>query len=229
MRIDSVTGAKMVDEERLALRKLVGGERLLDFVQTHKVLLNALLRANPSLLEKSLKPMVSVIGERAKRASFVTESAKRLTHSCAACRPFLDFDVKRHYFRTQLRRLRNSASRRYGNLRLNINRNTVFEDAYHQLRLRDAAEMRGRMNINFAGEEGIDAGGLTREFYEILAKDMFNPNYGLFIATSEGTTYQPNPNSFVNPDHLQYFRFVGRIVGKAVADGILLEAHFTRR
>lgn len=145
-----------------------------------------------------------------------------------ACRGTLDFDVKRHFFRGQLRKLRNSASRRHGSLRLNINRNNVFEEAYQQLRLRDAAEMRGRLNINFSGEEGIDAGGLTREFYSILAKDIFNPNYALFIATSEGTTFQPNPNSFVNPDHLQYFRFVGRIVGKAVADGELLDAHFTR-
>ena len=51
-RTDSVTGAKIIDEEREALKLLVGGERLLAFVNQHKVLLNALLRANPSLLEK---------------------------------------------------------------------------------------------------------------------------------------------------------------------------------
>jgi hypothetical protein len=62
----------------------------------------------------------------------------------------------------------------------------------------------------------------------ILAKEMFNPNYALFMSTEDGCTFQPNPNSSINPDDLRYFRFVGRIVGKAVVDGFLLDAHFTR-
>jgi E3 ubiquitin-protein ligase HUWE1 len=88
--------------------------------------------------------------------------------------------------------------------------------------------MRGRLHITFRSEEGVDAGGLSREFFAILAKEIFNPNYALFTSTEDGCTFQPNPNSSINPDHLSYFRFVGRIVGKAVADGFLLDAHFTR-
>mmetsp|Transcript_4056 Transcript_4056/g.6160 ORF Transcript_4056/g.6160 Transcript_4056/m.6160 type:complete len:786 (+) Transcript_4056:529-2886(+) len=184
----------------------IGIDRLVNFVGANKVLLNALLRANPSLLDKGLKAMAQV----------------------PQCRPYMDFDVKRQWFKTQVRRLRQSASRRYGSLRLSIRRKHVFEDAYHQLRLRTAEEMRGRLHITFRDEEGVDAGGLSREFFEILAKEMFNPNYALFTSTEDGCTFQPNPNSSFNRDHLSYFRFVGRIVGKAVADGFLLDAHFTR-
>ncbi len=144
------------------------------------------------------------------------------------CRALLDFDVKRHWFKTQVRRLRQQASRRHGSLRLSIRRKYVFEDAYHQLRLRNADEMRGRLHITFRNEEGVDAGGLSREFFGILAKEIFNPNYALFTSTEDGCTFQPNPNSSINPDNLSYFRFVGRIVGKAVSDGFLLDAHFTR-
>lgn len=104
----------------------------------------------------------------------------------------------------------------------------MFEDAYHQLRIRNADEMRGRLHITFRNEEGVDAGGLSREFFGILAKEIFNPNYALFTSTEDGCTFQPNQHSSINPDHLSYFRFVGRIVGKAVADGFLLDAHFTR-
>jgi len=57
---------------------------------------------------------------------------------------------------------------------------------------------------------------------------MFNPNYALFMSTEDGCTFQPNPNSSINPDDKRYLRFVGRIVGKAVVDGYLLDAHFTR-
>lgn len=69
------------------------------------------------------------------------------------------------------------------------------------------------------GEEGIDAGGVTREWYQVMAREMFNPNLALFVAVPEGgSTFQPNPNSHVQNDrgisHLDYFRFAGRVVGK---------------
>jgi E3 ubiquitin-protein ligase HUWE1 len=136
--------------------------------------------------------------------------------------------VKRHWIKLQVRRLRQHANRRHGSLRLHIRRQNVFEDTYHQLRLRNAEEMQGRLNITFRNEQGVDAGGLSREFFGVLAKEIFNPNYALFTSTEDGSTFQPNPNSSINPDHLSYFRFVGRIVGKAVSDGYLLDAHFTR-
>eukprot|EP00536_Pseudo-nitzschia_multiseries_P010994 jgi/Psemu1/326262/estExt_fgenesh1_pg.C_3550003 len=185
---------------------LVGGKKLFDFVEANKVLLNALVRNNSSLLEKGLKALIQL----------------------PKCRMLLDFDVKRHWFKLQVRRLRQQANRRYGSIRLHIRRDYVFEDAYLQLSPRNAEEMRGRLHITFRNEQGVDAGGLSREFYGILAKEIFNPNYALFTSTEDGCTFQPNPNSSVNPDHLSYFRFVGRIVGKAVADGYLLDSHFTR-
>jgi len=184
----------------------VGGERLIKFISTNKVLLNALLRSNPTLLDKGFKAMVLI----------------------PRCNAFLDFDVKRFWFKQQVRKLRSQASRRHGSLRLTIRRDHVFEDAYRQLRLRTADEMRGRLHVTFVNEEGVDAGGLSREFFGILAKEIFNPNYALFTSTEDGCTFQPNPQSGINRDHLDYFRFVGRIVGKAVADGFLLDAHFTR-
>jgi len=180
--------------------------RLVQFVAGNKVLLNALLRSNQNLLEKGLKAMVKM----------------------PKCRPFLDFDVKRQWFKTQARRLRQQANRRHGSLRLNLRRKYVFEDSFHAFNHRSAEELRGRLQITFVDEEGVDAGGLSREFFAILAKEMFNPNYALFMSTEDGCTFQPNPNSNINLDHLRYFRFVGRIVGKAVVDGFLLDAHFTR-
>jgi E3 ubiquitin-protein ligase HUWE1 len=42
----------------------------------------------------------------------------------------------------------------------------LFEDSFHQLRFRTPSEMKGRLVVSFHGEEGIDAGGLTREWYD---------------------------------------------------------------
>lgn len=192
--------------EEANVDSLVDGKRFVEFTTRNRILLNALIRTNSNLLDKGLKALVQVRQSRS----------------------FLDFDVKRHWFKNQMRRLRQHASRRYGNVRLVINRETVFQDAYNQLRPRNADEMRGRLHVTFHNEEGVDAGGLTREFFGILGKEIFNPNYALFTSTEDGATFQPNPNSSINPDHLSFFRFVGRIVGKAIADGYLLDAHFTR-
>lgn len=47
-------------------------------------------------------------------------------------------------------------------------------------------------------------------------------------SAENGQTFQPRENSWLNPDHLRYFKFVGSVVGKALHDGFLLDAHFTR-
>lgn len=100
---------------------------------------------------------------------------------------------------------------------------------------RPPGEMRAKLSVQFHGEEGIDAGGVSREWYSVMAREIFNPNISLFIPLPEGgTTFQPNPNSIVQNDetrgtsHLDFFKFVGRIVGKALYDGQFIDAYFTR-
>jgi E3 ubiquitin-protein ligase HUWE1 len=78
------------------------------------------------------------------------------------------------------------------------------------------------------GEEGVDAGGVTREWYMVLSREVFNPNYVLFQSSLNGQMFQPSPKSSVNTDHLKYFKFIGRFVGKALYDGFLLDCFFTR-
>jgi hypothetical protein len=68
-----------------------------------------------------------------------------------------------------------------------------------------------------------------------MAREIFNPGFSLFVNVPEGgTTFQPNPNSMVQNDpgrgttHLDYFKFVGHVIGKALYDGQLADAYFTR-
>ena len=101
--------------------------------------------------------------------------------------------------------------------------------------MRTPTEMRAKLSVTFVGEEGIDAGGVSREWYSVVARGAFDPNLSLFAPTPEGgTAFQPNPASVVQSDpargttHLDFFRFVGRIVGKALRDGQPIDAYFTR-
>ncbi|KAE8875837.1 E3 ubiquitin-protein ligase [Phytophthora fragariae] len=184
--------------------------RLANFVESNRVLLNLLVREKPSLLDTSLAALIKI----------------------SRCRAYLAFDNKRTYFHSAMKRLRQTALRNHGggssSVRIPVRREHIFEDSYYALRMRSGTELRRKLHISFTGEEGIDAGGVTREWYMILAREMFNPNYVLFTSAADSPTFQPNPLSYVNKDHLSYFEFVGKVLGKAVADGQLLDAHFTR-
>lgn len=104
----------------------------------------------------------------------------------------------------------------------------LFTDSFTQLIGKRPIDLRMKLHIRFQDEEGEDAGGLTREWFLQLSKEIFNPNYALFIPAAHGYAFQPSPYSSVNQEHLKYFKFIGRIVGKTLFDGQLLDAHFTR-
>lgn len=56
---------------------------------------------------------------------------------------------------------------------------------------------------------------MKREWFTVLSHEILNPDYALFVESADGT-YQPNPHSHVNPDHLSFFHFAGRAVGLAI-------------
>ena len=95
----------------------------------------------------------------------------------------LDFDNKRSYFQRQLHKRKDSHVHRehYGTLQINVRRQFVFEDSWHSLMRRTGDEIKnGKMSIRFYDEEGVDAGGVAREWFQVLARQMFNPNYALW-------------------------------------------------
>lgn len=193
---------------QLEIADEVAANRLLRFVGRNHMLINMILRHNVHLLEGSFSPLVTV----------------------PKCRSMLHFDIKRAYFKSRLKKMKQSVSRAslHGSLRISVRRSHVFEDSFHNLRHKSADEMRKRLAVSFHGEEGMDAGGVTREWYAVLAREIFNANYALFISAGDNVTFQPNPQSNINHDHLSYFKFIGRVIGKAICDGHLLDAHFTR-
>ena len=102
------------------------------------------------------------------------------------------------------------------------NASHVFMPYFHKLNLH-------RFYIVFEGEEGQDAGGLLREWYVIISREIFNPMYALFkVSPGDKVTYTIYEQSQTNPNHLDYFKFVGRVIAKAIYDNKLLECYFAR-
>lgn len=133
-----------------------------------------------------------------------------------------DFRRKLVYFRSQpaLRILP-------GQCHIKIRRDYLLEDSFREVMRQTPEDLKKRLMIKFEGEEGLDYGGVSREFFQQLSHEVFNPAYGLFkYASSDNYTLQINPNSNINPEHLNYFKFVGRVVGLAVFHRRFLDAFF---
>jgi E3 ubiquitin-protein ligase HUWE1 len=172
------------------------------FTDEHRKILNTMVRNNPKLMSGSF----SILFKNPKA---------------------LEFDNKRRYF---YRRIYPNNQHSAGTISINVRRDQVFLDSYKALYFKSAEEIKSsRLNIRFQGEEGIDAGGVTREWYQVLSRQIFNPDYALFSpVASDSTTFHPNRTSWVNPEHLSFFKFIGRIIGKAIYDFKLLDCHFSR-
>lgn len=135
----------------------------------------------------------------------------------------VNFETKRKYFNQAVQSLKTNAP-----LKLIIRRANLFHDSYTQINTKSPAQLRGKLSIKFQDEEGVDAGGVQREWYNELSKEIFNPNYALFVPAVHGYAYQPSAFSTVNIEHLSYFKFIGKIFGRVLIDGNLMDAHFTR-
>ncbi|KAH0479028.1 MAG: uncharacterized protein KVP18_001992 [Porospora cf. gigantea A] len=137
----------------------------------------------------------------------------------------VSFDNKVAYFRSRVKQLK---SRSTDTLRLTVRRESVFTDSYYQVH-NNADLLRGRLVVHFQGEEGVDGGGLTKEWYSILSKEIFNPDYALFTRLGDKAEFNsPNPASGVNVQDMEFFRFVGRVIAKCAYDGHHMDAYFTR-
>jgi E3 ubiquitin-protein ligase HUWE1 len=160
-------------------------KRFLEFALTHRTVLNHILRQTSNNLSE-------------EPYSVLVEFTRMHTH-------ILDFDVKRRYFRQELDKLKDNI--RGDDLAVHVRRSHVFDDSFRELNRRTPDEWKHRFYIVFEGEEGQDAGGLLREWYMIISKEIFNPDYALFmINPGDRVTYMPNPSSHFNPNHLSYFK-----------------------
>ncbi|CAL8102741.1 unnamed protein product [Orchesella dallaii] len=117
---------------------------------------------------------------------------------------------------------------RNGHCRIEVTRKEIFEQSYRQVLKLRVKDLRKRLMVKFKGEEGLDYGGIAREWLHLLSHEMLNPSYGLFQYSHENQCcVQINPDSGVNPDHLSYFQFVGRVLGLAVFHGHHIDGSFT--
>ncbi|KAF4523556.1 hypothetical protein B566_EDAN012004 [Ephemera danica] len=137
-------------------------------------------------------------------------------------------DMSVRAFISELDKGKNAYQKRECNFSVDISR--IVEDGYRQLALLPPTSLKGVIRVRFVNEQGlfeagIDQDGVFKEFLEETVKRVFDPSLNLFRATSEERLY-PSPTSSLQDNHLQLFEFVGRMIGKAVYEGIVVDVPF---
>ena len=113
-----------------------------------------------------------------------------------------------------------------------VRRNNVASDGMYQLgalgpRLKEPVKV---TFVDEFGQEdaGIDGGGVFKEFLTSLVREAFDTDRGLWCSNAAQELY-PNPHSYARgEEQLSWFAFLGRIIGKALYEGILVNAQFAR-
>jgi len=132
-----------------------------------------------------------------------------------------------------------------GNVHIKVRRNYIFEDSYAEVMRQSPNDLKKTLMITFEGEPGLDyransrcvasvynsylkePSNVSTEFFFLLSCELFNPFYCLFEYTAHDEyTLQISPMSGVNPEYLNYFKFIGRIVGLAIFHRQHLNAYF---
>jgi hypothetical protein len=108
---------------------------------------------------------------------------------------------------------------------LNVNRAHLLQQAIVQIASASDLELKKPLKVIFEGEEGIDEGGVRKEFFQLLTGQLFGLDYAMFLPTPDGRSLWINPSCNWSQEE---YTLVGVLLGLAVYNGILLDIHLPK-
>ena len=107
---------------------------------------------------------------------------------------------------------------------IEVRRENLIEDALNILS-KVGMNFKKEIKVKFINEEGIDSGGVRKEFFQLIVKQIFDPNYSMFHYNDETRTYWFNSDTF---EPRIKFELIGFILGLALYNSVILDVHFPR-
>ncbi|EPZ32224.1 HECT-domain-containing protein [Rozella allomycis CSF55] len=109
---------------------------------------------------------------------------------------------------------------------LEIRRDHIIRDALFQLDLKSPQDLKKQLRVQFVGEEGVDEGGVQKEFFQLVFREMFDQKYGMFRLYEDSNLcwFMNNPED--DEVALDEYRLVGRLIGLAIYNNVILDVHF---
>ncbi|KRH94350.1 E3 ubiquitin protein ligase [Pseudoloma neurophilia] len=101
---------------------------------------------------------------------------------------------------------------------ITVNRNNLYDDMFRLLMEADDSEIRKEIKITFEGEEGVDSGGITKEFFQLISDELVQDDY-LFKLKN-------NVLWFSKEIKTKKYEIVGKLVGLALYNDVILNIPF---
>ena len=101
-----------------------------------------------------------------------------------------------------------------------IRRCHLIEDALNEIARQRPRDLFKPLRVHFIGEDGVDAGGVKKEFFQLLMVELLSPDYGMLVFQEETRSYWFDPGTYESEDA---FFLLGLTVGLAVYNGVLLD------
>ncbi|XP_026765409.2 ubiquitin-protein ligase E3A [Galleria mellonella] len=111
-------------------------------------------------------------------------------------------------------------------LRLKVRRSHIIDDALVELEMvamERVLDLKKQLVVEFEGEQGVDEGGVSKEFFQLIVEEIFNPDYGMFTHQADTNTVWFNPTSFETEAQ---FTLIGIVLGLAIYNNIILAVDF---
>ncbi|CAI2728173.1 unnamed protein product [Schistosoma spindalis] len=111
--------------------------------------------------------------------------------------------------------------------KLRVHRDRIVEDALLILEIacmENPGDFKKQLLIEFDGEQGIDEGGLSKEFFQLIIERIFNPDYGMFVLDEETQNYWFNPVPL--DDMEREYCLIGTLLGLAIYNDVILDINF---
>lgn len=111
-------------------------------------------------------------------------------------------------------------------LKLKVRRDHIIDDALVELEMiamGNPKDLKKQLVVEFVGEQGIDEGGVSKEFFQMVVEEIFNPDYGMFIQQESTRSVWFNSTSFENEAQ---FTLIGIMLGLAIYNNIILAVNF---
>lgn len=107
-------------------------------------------------------------------------------------------------------------------LSIEVRRDNIIEDSLAALQATPAADLRKPLRVKFVGEEGVDEGGVRKEWFQMLIGQIFDAQYGMFSYDKTTRAYWFRRES----DERLYYNLMGTLLGMAIYNQVILDLHF---
>ncbi|XP_053559395.1 probable E3 ubiquitin-protein ligase HERC3 [Bombina bombina] len=106
---------------------------------------------------------------------------------------------------------------------LHVRRNNLVADALRELSIYSDIDLKKPLKVIFDGEEAVDDGGVTKEFFLLLLKELLNPIYGMFTVYPDSNLLWFSDICFVEHN---WFHLIGIMCGLAIYNFTVVDLHF---